>query len=136
MAHDSPPELKPLIDAAKAARRRSYAPYSGYQVGAALLLASGETVTAANVENASYGLTICAERAAMAAANALRDGPPRIKAAAIAGPDGAASPPCGACRQVLAEFSDADTVIAFPERDETIVATLLDLLPFGFELEA
>src|ERR1700748_3131232 len=91
--------LKRLFDAALAVAKHSYSPYSGLKVGAALKLNNGEIVTGTNVENVSYGLTICAERAALVQAVSRFCPTVRIEAAAIANLNGGASPPCGACRQ-------------------------------------
>jgi len=128
-----------LIRVALEVAHNAYAPYSGFRVGTALLLTNGETVTGANVENVSYGLTICAERGALMQAVA-RFGPEvRIAAAAIVNLNDAPSPPCGACRQVLAEFMDPEAPVSFPaERSGVIAAITLpfrELLPFGFDLQ-
>jgi cytidine deaminase len=122
-----------LIAAARSARALAYAPYSGYRVGAALLTSGGAVVQAANVENASYSLTVCAERAAVVAAIAA--GHRRFEAIAVAadGPEPAAL--CGACRQVLREFPRALDlrVLCAPESGERMVVTTLgELLPFSF----
>ncbi len=94
-------EVQKLVRAARAARRRAYAPYSHFPVGAAVLTHTGVIVTACNVENASYGLSICAERAAIH--RAVAEGYRRLIAVAVStGPSG--SMPCGACRQVMQEF--------------------------------
>jgi cytidine deaminase len=90
-----------LIAAALAVRERAYAPYSKFQVGAAILTLDGKFFTGCNIENASYGLTMCAER--VAAASAVAAGYRQFAAIAVASP--AAASPCGACRQVLAEFA-------------------------------
>jgi cytidine deaminase len=127
--------LDELIELARAAAQQSYSPYSGFKVGAALRLANGETVTGTNVENVSYGLTICAERAAMATA-VSRFGPEaRVRAAAIVNLNGAASPPCGACRQVLAEFTEPQAPIAFPSGQGMRVMTFSEILPLAFEMK-
>jgi cytidine deaminase len=120
-----------LLAAAREARGRAYAPYSEFAVGAALQCADGSIVTAANVENASYGLSMCAERAAVFAA--LAAGKTTFEAIAVAGPDGATVPPCGACRQVLAEFAPRLRVIYATALGHE-AATLEALLPAQFEL--
>ena len=132
----------PLLAAASNAAAQAYAPYSGFRVGAALLLDSGEIVTGANVENASYSLTICAERAALVRAIAEHGPQIRIVAVAIANRNQSASPPCGACRQVLAEFCSAETSVAFPASSATVGETATricafgELFPFTFDLPA
>ncbi len=104
----TPTALDTLMQKARAAAENSYSPYSQFRVGAALLLANGEVVTGTNVENVSYGMTICAERAALVQA-VSRFGPTmRIQAVAVTNLNGAASPPCGGCRQVLAEFTEPE----------------------------
>ncbi|MGH2537888.1 MAG: cytidine deaminase [Candidatus Promineifilaceae bacterium] len=113
-----------LIAAAGRARERAYAPYSGYRVGAAVLADDGRIYTGVNVENASYGLTICAERAAVF--NAVGAGAGRILAAAVC--TGNRGSPCGACRQVLSEFgADMPIWLCDPAggREETSLAALL-----------
>ncbi len=103
------PELICVLAAREAAREHAYAPYSGFTVGAAVETADGRRFTGANVENASYGLTICAERTAVFAA--VLAGAKRIAAVAVTGPDGVTTPPCGACRQVLAEFGSPEVPV-------------------------
>jgi cytidine deaminase len=93
-----------LVAAAREVREHAYAPYSQYQVGAALLSGSGRIYAGCNVENASYGLALCAERAAIAAM--ISDGERTIRAIAIVTDGPVPGPPCGMCRQVLAEFAD------------------------------
>jgi cytidine deaminase len=128
-----------MVHVALAAAERSYSPYSGFRVGAALRLTNGETVAATNVENVSYGLTICAERAALVRAVAQFGPEIRIVAVAVVNLNGAASPPCGACRQVLAEFMDADGLVSFPGVDAGAVVTVTlpmrELLPYGADLQ-
>ena len=127
--------LAELAAAARRVAQHAYAPYSKFRVGAALLLTNGEVVTGTNLENVSYGLTLCAERAALAQAVA-RFGPEiRIKAAAVANLNDAASPPCGACRQVLAEFAGPETLISFPAADGPCTLRFDELLPHGFEMK-
>jgi cytidine deaminase len=119
-----------LLAAARGATHGSYAPYSHFRVGAAVLCDDGSLVTGANVENRSYGLTICAERSAVAAAVSM--GKRRLAAVAVYCPDSADPvPPCGACRQVLSEFAPADApVLFFGGRGVVREVPLGDLLPF------
>ena len=130
--------MQKLIEAALATAEHSYSPYSGFRVGAALQLASGEIVTGANVENVSYGLTICAERSALVSAIAQFGPRIRLAAVAVVNLNNAPSPPCGACRQVLAEFMDGDAPISFPGGSVGAVAIITlpmrELLPHGFDL--
>jgi cytidine deaminase len=116
-----------LVRAARAARRRAYAPYSQFPVGAAALAADGSIYAGANVENASYGLTQCAERVAIQ--NAVAAGRRALRAVAVAGPDGIS--PCGACRQVMAEFGIRTVLIAGPSGRPAVVP-FADLLPRPF----
>jgi cytidine deaminase len=118
-----------LIAQALEARTHSYSPYSQYAVGAALLTADGEYIQGCNVENSSYGLTLCAERAAIMAA--VSQGKKEFEAIAIATKDGGA--PCGACRQVLNEFNPQMQVITVNEEGKITQQTTLDkLLPQAF----
>jgi cytidine deaminase len=100
----TPERLRQLTTQAAEAAGHAYAPYSKFRVGAALLLENGAVVTGANVENASYGLTICAERSAVVRAVAEHGPEMRVVACAVTNLNQAASPPCGACLQVLSEF--------------------------------
>jgi cytidine deaminase len=123
-----------LLDHAKKAAEMSYSPYSGFKVGAALLLDNGEVVTGTNVENVSFGLTICAERAALVSA-VSRFGPAiRIEAVAVANLNDAASPPCGACRQMLAEFAQPTAPVIFPAADGTRTMRFDEILPLAFDM--
>ena len=126
------PEDVRLIEAALTVRHRAYAPYSNFLVGAALQVRDGDVFTGVNVENASYGLTLCAER--VAAASAVAAGRREITCVAVASVGGAA--PCGACRQFLAEFgSDMRVLLVdIDETTETRVTTLGALLPAQFQL--
>ena len=123
------PAAAELVAAARAARERAYAPYSGFRVGAALLTAQGDVITAANVENASYGLAICAERAAVVAAVAA--GSRSFQSIAVAGNGPDPVTPCGACRQVLAEFG-GDLVIESVGPTGCTRWALRELLPDAF----
>lgn len=124
--------LKKLLAAAQAVRRHAHAPYSKFRVGAALLAADGGIFTGCNVENASYGLTICAERVAIT--TAVSDGYQKFQAIAIVAPS-AYPTPCGACRQVLAEFGDLTLFCADSRTIERVqIYQLSELLPHMFKL--
>jgi cytidine deaminase len=124
-----------LVAAARAARRRAHAPYSRFRVGAAVRDERGRVHVGCNVENASYGLTICAERNAVAAAVAA--GARAVSAVAVVTPTRPAGSPCGACRQVLAEFGDARTrVLLASPTGKAESTTLGALLPRAFSLRA
>lgn len=127
------PELANLLQAATEAAQYSYSPYSGFRVGAALKLAGGEIVCGTNVENISFGLTICAERAALVRAVSQFGPQIRISAVAVANLNGAASSPCGACRQMLAEFIEPDASVVFPVADGARVMPFSALLPLAFD---
>jgi cytidine deaminase len=119
-----------LARLARAARRRAYAPYSRFRVGAAVS-AGGETFTGANVENASFGLTLCAERVAVGAAVAA--GARRLDAVAVASGTDEPTPPCGMCLQTLAEFGGPDLPVRLVGAKGRAVDTRLgDLLPRAF----
>ena len=129
MSHD-----QELIEAARAAARGAYAPYSDFAVGAALCFADGSIVTGSNVENASYGLSLCAET--VAAAKALSEGRRGgLVAVAVAGPGEAPVTPCGRCRQVLNELAGlggTDPLVLCCGTDEVREARLSALLPQAF----
>jgi cytidine deaminase len=123
-----------LIRAAREARRRAYAPYSRFKVGAALETAEGTVITGCNIENASWGLTMCAERVALF--KALSDGHRRFRRIAIVTTAASPTPPCGACRQLLWEFGgDIEVVLASPTR-EIARHQLAGLLPLPFDARA
>ena len=127
--------LEQLTQHAREAALKSYSPYSGFRVGAALLLASGEVITGTNVENVSLGLTICAERAALVRAVSELGPAIRIEAVAVVNLNGAASPPCGACRQMLAEFAEPEAPVVFPAADGTRTMRFDQVLPLGFDMK-
>jgi cytidine deaminase len=127
--------LQQLIDAALRVAENSYSPYSNFRVGSAILLSNGAVVTGTNVENVSYGLTFCAERSALVRAVAEFGPGIKVKAVAVANLNDAASAPCGACRQMLAEFTDPDAPVIFPAEEGMCVMRLCELLPCGFYLE-
>ncbi len=114
-----------LITTAWATRENAYAPYSNFKVGAALLSTDGQTFTGCNVENISYGLTNCAERVAIA--NAISSGISSFCTIAIVADTDTPISPCGACRQVLAEFNI--TRILTSNKSQTLIFTLNELLP-------
>lgn len=117
-----------LIAAACAVRAKSYAPYSNYRVGAAILLPDGRIITGVNVENASYGLSNCAERTAIF--KAVTDGYKEVLAVAICTENGGS--PCGACRQVMVEFAGDIPVLLIDDAGEVQEMTLYALLPNHF----
>ncbi len=134
----SPQQEEALIAAARAAGEQAYAPYSDYQVGSALLFDDGAVITGSNVENASYGLALCAETVAVSRAfgEGRRGG---LVAVAVTGPldkgDGAPITPCGRCRQVLneiAQLGNTDPLILCVGKDEVRRVTLSELLPHAF----
>ncbi len=127
--------LQHLREAAVAAAGNAYAPYSKFYVGAALLFDDGSMVTGCNVENMSYGLTSCAERNALFRAISEGGAGRRIRAIAVANRNGAASPPCGACRQVMSEFVTADAVVTFPGKSGPETMRFAEIFPCSFRLE-
>jgi cytidine deaminase len=118
-----------LIRAARRARRRAVAPFSGFRVGAALETSGGAIITGCNVENATYGLTMCAERVAVF--KALSEGHRRFRRIAIVA--ATAAPPCGACRQILWEFGGNLEIILADLRRQTGRHRLADLFPRPFD---
>jgi homotetrameric cytidine deaminase len=125
-----------LLDRARQAALHAYAPYSGFRVGAALRLTNGAIVTGVNVENASYGLAICAERSALVRAVSQFGPEMRVEAVAVANLNAAPSPPCGACRQMLAEFTEPEAMVIFPAADGPRAVPFHELLPIAFEMRA
>lgn len=122
-----------LLDRARTAAGKAYAPYSKFQVGCALETQSGRLFTGCNVENASYGLTICAERNAIF--HAVAEEGPQMKVATLAVIALRHEfPPCGACRQVIAEFATAETVVWFLRDGKPVSMTMAELLPAGFRI--
>ena len=134
MVHDlKKEEIERLIEAARQARARAYAPYSNFAVGAALLDNEGEIYTGCNVENVSYGLTNCAERTAIF--KSVSEGKTKFKAIAIYADTETYCTPCGACRQVIAEFGPDIVVIQANRHGEYILNTINEILPGGFTPE-
>jgi len=126
-------EERAWIKAALDVRERAYAPYSKFKVGAALVSRTGRVFTGCNVENASYGLTICAERVALA--SAVSEGEREFQALAICAPGAPA--PCGACRQVLHEFCPELLILMVdPTTHETAKTQLSTLLPHAFQRDS
>lgn len=119
-----------LVAAARRVRARAYAPYSGFPVGAALLADDGAVFVGANVENSSFGLTICAERAAVVSAVAA--GRRRFRALALVAGRGTPASPCGACRQVLHEFTPELPLRLVSADGRVRDVRLNELLPLGF----
>jgi len=121
-----------LYKLARKAARNAYAPFSGFRVGAAILTTTGEIFTGVNVENSSYGATICAER--VACAKAISEGFRNFEAIAVATYSGDQAAPCGMCRQFLFEFAPNLKVITGRDEENIEVTSLDELLPKGFRL--
>lgn len=130
------PALASLFEFARQAALYSYSPYSGFRVGAALRLSNGEIVTGTNVENGSYGLSLCAERSALVRAVSQFGPEIRIVAIAVTNLNKAPSPPCGACRQVLAEFTLPEAPVRFAAAEEPLTIRFFELLPQAFAIKA
>jgi cytidine deaminase len=124
-----------LLGASREVAAHAYAPYSHFRVGAALLFDDGHIATGCNVENVSFGLTSCAERNALFRAVSERGAAHRIVAIAVTNLNDAASPPCGACRQVMSEFATPGAVVVFPGDAGIEIRRFAELLPFSFHLE-
>jgi cytidine deaminase len=123
-----------LLRAARKAMQHAYAPYSQFKVGAALLTSDGKVVTGCNVENASYGMTNCAERTAIFSAIAQSGPWLNIRAIAVVNDQGVPCSPCGACRQVIYEFGP-DATVFFQSSKGWKASHITELLPEGFRLK-
>jgi cytidine deaminase len=126
-----PQQREQLIETARAMLDRAYAPYSKFHVGAAILTESGNVYTGCNVENASYGLTNCAERTAIFSAVAAEGPAMKLKAVAVLNSQTMACSPCGACRQVIFEFGP-NAIVIYQGNGSLSEATAAQLLPAGF----
>lgn len=124
---------KMLYAEALKARENAYAPFSGFQVGAALLTEDGQVYTGVNIENSSYGATICAERTAFV--KAISEGHRKFKALAVTAGDEQEALPCGICRQFMYEFSPELEIITGTDEEHLNIRTLEELLPLGFRLK-
>lgn len=122
-----------LVDAARAARANAWAPFSSFAVGAALRLKDGRIFTGCNVENATYGLTVCAERVAVLKAVSEGVRPDEFTAVAVVADTAEPTPPCGACRQILWEFCGDVPVLLATLSEVTDVVPMRDLLPRPFD---
>jgi len=121
--------MEDLIEKAKAAVHNAYAPYSKFKVAAAVKTKSGKTYTGVNIENASYGLTVCAERVAVF--KAVSEGDKDIEVVVVYTDTEEPTPPCGACRQVIAEFNP-EALIVMAGRKKVVTTKLSELLPHAF----
>jgi cytidine deaminase len=130
-APPKPKGLATLARQARAARRRAHAPFSRFKVGAALRTADGEVITGCNVENASYGLTLCAERVAVF--KAVSEGRRRFDAIAVAVDSPKLAAPCGPCRQILWEFCGDIWVHMVDLGEKSLTVRMSDLLPYPFD---
>ena len=126
-------DIKTLAERAREAAKNAYAIYSNFHVGACLECEDGTLYTGHNIENASYGACMCAERVAIY--KAVSEGKRKFKRIAIAGPDDRFTPPCGLCRQVMAEFVDKDFEIILVRGEETKRVLFGEMMPYVFELE-
>lgn len=124
-------DFEPLIEAAKRARLKSSAPFSNFQVGAAVRTADGKVYTGCNVESASYGLTVCAERVAIW--KALSEGERQFTALAVVADTETLTPPCGTCRQIIWEFARDATIVFANLNGEVEEFHIADLLPRAFD---
>jgi cytidine deaminase len=132
MSKLSPQERDSLLDTARQALKRAYAPYSNFHVGAAVLTEDGQVFSGCNVENASYGLTICAERSAIfTAVQRVAGGKLAIRAVAVVNGDELPCSPCGACRQVIFEFGE-NAIVIFKGQQSYLEMTIQELLPESF----
>ena len=122
-----------LVEAARAVRENAYAPFSEFRVGAALLSDDGEIITGSNVESASYGLTVCAERVAVW--NAISQGKRKITKLAVVADTEDLTPPCGVCRQIIWEFGGDIPVIFSNLNGKTETVQMKDLLPRAFDMK-
>jgi len=123
-----------LVASAGRAKRYSYSPYSRFRVGAALLTNDGRVYTGCNIENSSYGLTVCAERTAVF--KAVSEGAKRFKAIAVVSDSPDITPPCGACRQVLLELAHDADVILVSGREKCKIVKMKELFPLPFSRES
>ena len=128
----NPAQLRKLKAAAKAAAGRAYAPYSKFRVGAAILTSSGNIYSGCNVENASYGLTNCAERTAIFSAVAAGERRLKLSCVVVYTPTKTATAPCGACRQVIYEFGPKARVISICDGRQEVDVSINTLLPGAF----
>ncbi|PYX37840.1 MAG: cytidine deaminase [Acidobacteria bacterium] len=127
-------QRKQLLRAAKAAMKKAYAPYSKFRVGSAVMTTSGKMFLGCNVENASYGMTNCAERTAIFSAVAQLGPKIEVSAVAVVNDHGVPCSPCGACRQVIYEFGP-EAVVFFQGANGDQQAHITELLPAGFRLK-
>jgi cytidine deaminase len=123
-----------LVRVARSAMKKAYAPYSRFRVGAAILTTAGKVFSGCNVENASYGMTNCAERTAIFSAVARLGPKLEIRAVAVVNDHGVPCSPCGACRQVIYEFGP-DATVFFQGKEGDQLAHITELLPEGFRLK-
>lgn len=133
MTKDENKDYSKLIEAALKVRKFSYSPYSKFKVGAALLTSSGKIYTGANIENASYPVTVCAERVAFG--KAISEGEKKFKAIVITSSSDDFAYPCGVCRQFMAEFEPDLIVILALSKSKFKIHKLSELIPYSFTLK-